>query len=109
MTFGRKVLFKEKIPHSQANFPHSPATTPPARLQPSTIQSQDTARKLLNTIPEALGGGRGSATLMHNLRTYTISVNSGLGFSCINEFQGSIKIWIQILKKTLQTKNSVFF
>lgn len=53
MTFGHKVLFKEKNQPSQANFPHSPATAPPTRCQPSAIHSQKAERKRFNTTPEA--------------------------------------------------------
>lgn len=64
------------------------ATTPPTCLQPSTVHSHNTARKLFNT---SQGTGAFSATHMHNLLIYTLPVNSGLSFSCINEFQGSKK------------------
>ena len=91
MTFGHKVFFKEKNQPSQAGFLiHQP---PPTHCQASTIHPQNHSQE---TVPYNPTAWFPLATLMHNLLTYTIPVNSGLTFSRISEFEGFIKIWIQI-------------
>lgn len=99
---GTRSFSKRKINPAKLVFLiHQP---PPPTASPVPFTHRTTARKLFHTTPEAWFS---SATLMHNLLTYTIPVNSSLAFSCINEFEGFIKIWIQI--KELETKSSGFF